>query len=83
VQRREFRTTVPPDGDYTLSPTGLTWIVRRSNGDGSAQSVAIPDGTRPAAMAALLALAEADKTNAWETVGTGFSWLIKRWRPAA
>jgi hypothetical protein len=37
--QRETLTTNPPDGDYILSSTGCSWNVRRSNGDGSVQSI--------------------------------------------
>jgi hypothetical protein len=83
VRRREFLTTVTPDGDYVLSPTGLTWTVRRSTGDGAGWSVAVGVRDRATALAAMLALAATDKTDAWETVGTGFSWLVGRHRATA
>ena len=78
--RRETFTTAPPGGDYILSPTGYSWNVRRSNGDGSVQSIAAGQRTRAVALASLIALAEADKTDAWETVGTGEFWLLRRFR---
>ena len=78
--RRETLTTAPPGGDYILSPTGYSWNVRRSNGDGSVQSIAAGQRTRAVALASLMALAEADKTDAWETVGTGEFWLLRRFR---
>lgn len=81
--RRKTFTTAPPDGDYILSPTGYSWNVRRSNGDGSVQSIAAGERTRVVALASLIALAEADKTDAWETVGNGVFWLLRRFRPHA
>ena len=80
--RREILTTHPPDGDFILSPTGYSWNVRRSLGDGSVQSIADGERKKAAALASLMSLAEADKTDAWETVGTGVFWLIRRFRPS-
>lgn len=80
--RRETLTAAPPDGDYILSPTGYSWNVRRSNGDGTVQSIAAGERDRTAALASLISLADADKTDAWETVGTGVFWLLQRFRPA-
>jgi hypothetical protein len=80
--RRKTYTTSLPDGDYILSPTGYSWNVRRSNGDGSVQSIAAGERKRAVALASLIALAEADKTDAWETVGTGVFWLLRRFRPS-
>jgi hypothetical protein len=78
--RREILTVNPPNGDYILSPTGYSWSVRRSIGDGSVQSVAAGERKRAVALASLISLAEADKTDAWETVGTGVFWLLRRFR---
>ena len=79
--RRETLTTSPPAGDYILSPTGYSWNVRRSIGNGSGQSVAAGERKKAIAQARLVSLAEADKTDAWETVGTGVFWLLRRFRP--
>jgi hypothetical protein len=80
--RRETLTVAPSAGDYILSPTGFSWNVRRSNGDGSVQSIAAGERKRAIALASLIARAEADKTDAWETVGTGVFWLLRRFRPS-
>ena len=79
--RRETFSPQPPDGDFVLSPTGYSWNVRRSLGDGSVQSIAAGERNKAVALANLIALAEADKTDAWETVGTGVFWLLRRFRP--
>ena len=80
--RRETLTTNPPVGDYILSPTGYSWNVRRSIGGGSVQSIAAGERKKAVALASLLSLAEADKTDAWETAGTSVFWLIRRFRPS-
>ena len=80
--RRETLTANPPDGDYILSPTGYSWNVRRSIGDGSVQSITAGERKKAVALASLLSLAEADKSDAWETVGTGEFWLLRRFRRA-
>ncbi|HVQ13519.1 MAG TPA: hypothetical protein VMS40_08010 [Vicinamibacterales bacterium] len=80
--RRKTLTASPPAGDYILSPTGYSWGVRRSIGEGSAQSIAGGERKKAVALAQLVSLAETDKTDAWETVGTGVFWLLRRFRPA-
>ena len=80
--RRETFTATPPNGDYILSPTGYSWNVRRSIGDGAVQSIAAGERKKAVALARLISLAEADKTDAWETVGTGVFWLLRRFRPS-
>ncbi len=80
--RREILTASPPTGDYILSPTGYSWNVRRSIGDGSVQSIAAGERKKAVALASLISLAEVDKTDAWETVGTGVFWLLRRFRPS-
>ena len=80
--RRETLTANPPDGDYILSPTGYSWNVRRSIGDGSVQSITAGERKKAVALASLLSLAEADKTDAWETVGIGEYWLLRSFRRA-
>jgi hypothetical protein len=77
---REVFAAEPPAGDYVLSPTGYSWNVGRSNGDGSVQSVAAGARDKAVALASLSSLADADKTDAWETVGTGVFWLLQRSR---
>ena len=81
--RRETLTANPPNGDFILSPTGYTWNVRRSLGDGSAASVIAGERNKAIARAGLMSLAETDKTDAWETAGTGVFWLLRRFRPLA
>jgi hypothetical protein len=80
--RREILTANPPDGDFILSPTGYSWNLRRSLGNGSAQSIATGERTKAVALARLISLADADKTDAWETVGNGVFWLLRRFRPS-
>jgi hypothetical protein len=79
--RRETLTANPPNGDFILSPTGYSWNVRRSLGDGSAASIVAGERHKAIARAGLMSLAEADKTDAWETAGTGVFWLLRRFRP--
>ena len=78
--RRDIFTAHPPHGDYILSPTGFTWDVRRATGSGSVMSISTGERNRKAALASLLALAEGDKADAWETAGTGSFWLLQRYR---
>jgi len=82
MMRRDVFTAHPPHGDYILSPTGFSWDVCRATGNGSVMSISTGERNRKAALMSLLALAEGDRTDAWETVGTGFFWLIKRYRPS-
>jgi hypothetical protein len=79
--RRAVFTASPPKGDYVLSPTGYTWNVRLSNGDGSAQSLFAGARDRDVALSHLVSLADADGTDAWETASSGSFWLIARYRP--
>ena len=81
VFRRETLTTIPPDGDFILSPTGYSWNVRRSLGNGSVQSISEAERKKAVALGNLISLAESNKTDAWETVGTGVFWLLRRFRP--
>lgn len=78
--RRDIFTAHPPRGDYILSPTGLTWGVRRTNGNGSAASISAGERDRKTALATLFSLAEADQADAWETAGTDSFRLVKRSR---
>jgi hypothetical protein len=80
--RRETLTADPPDGDYILSATGYSWNVRRSLGNGSVQSIAAGERRRGVALASLISQAEADKTDAWETIGTRVFRLLRRFRPS-
>jgi hypothetical protein len=56
--------------------------VRRSIGDGSVQSITAGERKKAVALASILSLAEADQTDAWETVGTGVFWLLRSFRPS-
>ena len=80
TMQRPIFSAAPPSGDYILNPTGVSWGVRRTNGDGSA--LAISDGARnkKTAVAAMLSLAESDKTDAWEPAGPGSFRLVQRYR---
>lgn len=78
--RRDVFTAHPPGGDYLLSPTGLTWGVRRTTGSGSVTGISAGERDRKMALATLLSLAEGDKADAWETAGPGSFRLIKRYR---
>lgn len=75
--RRDIFTACPPNGDYILSATGLTWGVRRITGSGSAASISAGTPNRKMAVAALLSAADDDKVDAWETAGPGSFRLIK------
>ncbi len=75
--RRDIFTAHPPRGDYFLSPTGLTWGVRRTSDAGSVMSISEGERNRKVAVAALLSLAAGDKSDAWEPAGNGSFRLIK------
>ena len=81
--RRRVFTDRPPDGDYILSPTGLTWGIGRSNVDGSLMQMTAGERKKNVALATLLMLADSDGADAWETVGTGSYQLVKRYRSKA
>ena len=81
--RRAILTANPPAGDFILNPTGYSWNVRRSLGNGSVQSIAAGERKKAVALANLISLADANKTDAWETVGTGVFWLLRRFRPSS
>jgi hypothetical protein len=81
IRRRVFTTRLLK-GDYVLSTTGYTWNVRRSNGDGSVQEIVAGARDRSVAHSRLVSLADADKTDAWETAGNGSFCLLERFRPA-
>jgi hypothetical protein len=78
--RREILTNAPLDGDYILSSSGYSWNVRRSHGDGSAQSIAGGGRERAVARTHVVSLAAAANTDAWETAGTGVFRLLQRFR---
>ena len=77
---RDILTTEPREGDYILSPTGLTWNILRSNGDHSRKSISVGDRDRKTALAKLRSFAESDRADGWETAGTGLFWQITRFR---
>ena len=79
--RRETVTLQPLEHDYILGTTGYSWNVRRSHGGGAVSSVSEAIRDRHTALSRALSLAEADDTDAWETVGTGVFWLLKGFRP--
>jgi hypothetical protein len=78
---RETLSDAPPNGDYILSTTGFSWNVRRSNGDGSVQSIDDGGRDKAVAFARVITLAGDDRTDAWETVSGGEFWLLRRFRP--
>ena len=78
--RRQVFTARPPDGDYILSPTGLTWSIGRSNVDGSVMQMTAGECERNVAVATLLMLADRHGADAWEKAGTGSYRLVKRYR---
>lgn len=80
---RKVFTARPPNGDYILSPTGFTWSIGRSNVDGSLMQMTAGEREKNVALATLLMLADRDGADAWETVGTGSYWLVKRYRSEA
>ena len=80
---RTVFTARPPVGDYILSPTGLTWGIGRSNVDGSVMQMTAGEREKNVAVATLLMLADRNGADAWETVGTGPYWLVKRYRSEA
>ena len=78
--RRDVFISNPPQGDYILQPAGFTWHVRRATGTGSQMSISVEDRTRKNGLTRLLALAEADRADAWENDGAGSFRLLKRFR---
>jgi hypothetical protein len=73
-------TARPVDGDYILSPTGYSWNVRRSNGDGTVQSVFEGERDKKVARAQVISRADTDKTDAWQSTSPGEFWLLKGFR---
>lgn len=80
VFRRDVFTTRPQPGDYVLSPTGLTWGVRRTTENGGSMSLSAGEPDRKVALAALFSLADGDKVDAWEPVGPESFRLLRRSR---
>ena len=78
---RDTMTTQPAEHDYILSTTGFSWNVRRSNGSGAVFSVSEGHRDRKTAVARALSLGTADRTDVWETVGTGVFSRLGRFRP--
>jgi len=82
MMRRDIFISNPPQGDYILNPGGFTWHVRRATDGESMLSISVDDRTRKGAVARMLALAEADQTDAWENEGGSFR-LLKRFRSSS
>lgn len=80
---RDRLTTNPPQGDYILSPTGLTWNVLRRNAHGGGEGISVGDRDKQTALARLLSLAAAERVDGWETAGTGIFWRVTRFRSVA
>jgi len=80
VIRRGIFTAVPPAGDYVLSTNGATWNVDRAKGSSTVLRLVAGERNRKSALTALLGLAGADKTDAWETAGPGSYRLVQRYR---
>lgn len=80
AMQRPIFSPAPPNGDYILNPTGVTWGVRRTNGDGSALAISDGEHDKKTAVAAMLSLAKGDKTDAWEPAGPGSFRLLQRYR---
>jgi hypothetical protein len=81
MSRDVFSASMPPSGDYFLSPTGVAWNVRRCIANGSVLNIAVEPDWK-SALTTLLSLAQSDQADAWETAGGGSYRLIKRYRPA-
>jgi hypothetical protein len=79
LERPTF-TRSPSSGDYILGHTGISWSVDRRNGNGSVMRMSEGGRRRATALEALLSLAAAERTDAWETAGAGEWRLIKRHR---
>ena len=77
--RRAVFTASPPKGDYVLSPTGYSWNVSRSNGDGSAQRLFAGARDRAVALSYVVSLADANGSDAWESSGSSSFSLIARY----
>jgi hypothetical protein len=77
---RETLSKLPRQGDYILSPTGLTWNVLRRNENHSGQSISVGDPDRKTALARLRSLTEADHSDGWETAGKGLFRRVTRFR---
>jgi hypothetical protein len=82
MMRRDVFISNPPQGDYILKPTGLTWHIRRATDTGSMLSISVTDRTRTSALTLLLTMAERDQMDAWENEGGAFR-LVKRFRSFA
>ena len=78
---RDTLTTQPPERDYVLGTTGLSWNVRRSDGLGGFFSLSEGNRDKSAAVTKALSLGEADRTDVWETVGNGMFRRLGRFRP--
>lgn len=81
--RRDTFTTRLPAGDFFLSPTGLTWGVRRTSDNGSVLDTFAGARDRRSAVAKLLSLAEDAGADAWEAAAEGTFRLLRRNRVPA
>lgn len=81
--RRDTFTARLPCGDFLLSPTGLTWGVRRANDNGSVADAFAGAPDRRRALATLLSLADGAGADAWEAAAGGTFRLLKRNRVSA
>jgi hypothetical protein len=77
---RDVLTANPISGDYILRPTGFSWTVLRSIGEGSAMLIAAGDRNKKTALARVQTLSETDRADGWETSGTGMFWQITSFR---
>jgi hypothetical protein len=68
-------------GDYILLQTGATWTIKRSHGDGTANTVSASDEVEDHARNKILDLAAADRTTAWQLVGPDVFRQIQSYRP--
>ena len=75
-------TYQPLPGDYVLGRTGVSWSVNRSLGDGVVDRLDEGEGHKPTAREAVVSLARADATDAWEPAGAGEYRLIGGYRTA-
>jgi len=80
--RRTVFITVPRQGDYVLSSTGITWTVDRARGDGSVSRISAGERNRVLALNAVRSLAGRDGTDGWEAAGIRSYRLIAHHRQA-
>lgn len=78
--RPDRLATRPREGDYVISPTGLTWNVLRSNGVDGGTSISVGAPDRKTALARVRSLTETDQSDGWETAGKGIFRQVTRFR---